>query len=292
MKKFSFKKIDAFTNGASSGNPAAGIYPSSEDDISDTEMLAIARELKNYANEVGYLFPGSDTDFRLRYFSSEREVDFCGHATIAIMYDMINSDPLFSSQKEITIRTNKGISTVFNKTGTGEGVFISAPEPEFYEKSIDPLAVSEALEISPEQLHKTLPIEIVNGGLQTLVIPMADLESTVEIIPHFEKLKELCENLGIDIITIFSEETSLDNTSFRSRVFPPTFGYAEDPATGSGSAALCYYLQKNAIWNGEPVSIEQNSSLNCPNIIQISLSGERVLFGGKAIKRIDGTYFI
>ena len=51
-------------------------------------MLQIAKELKGFVKEVGYVFGTSEGSFDLKYFSSEREVDFCGHATIAIMYDL------------------------------------------------------------------------------------------------------------------------------------------------------------------------------------------------------------
>jgi len=44
-------------------------------------MQAIARELKGFVNEVGYLCRLDKDLFDLKYYSSEREVDFCGHAT-------------------------------------------------------------------------------------------------------------------------------------------------------------------------------------------------------------------
>lgn len=73
MKKYKFKKIDAFTNGQSSGNPAGCIYVNKRNEISDDEMQLIARELKGFVNEVVYLFPESDGCF-LKYYSSECEV--------------------------------------------------------------------------------------------------------------------------------------------------------------------------------------------------------------------------
>ncbi|MCK5070722.1 MAG: PhzF family phenazine biosynthesis protein, partial [Desulfocapsa sp.] len=44
MKKFSFKKIDAFTDGSSGGNPAGIIFLESFNDISENEMQQIALE--------------------------------------------------------------------------------------------------------------------------------------------------------------------------------------------------------------------------------------------------------
>lgn len=91
MKIFKFKKIDAFAAGVSTGNPAGAIYLNSLKDITISEMQRIARELKGFVNEVGYLCQLDKDYFDLKYYSSEREVDFCGHATIAIMYDLIKN---------------------------------------------------------------------------------------------------------------------------------------------------------------------------------------------------------
>lgn len=62
------------------------------DELSAKEMLQIAKELKGFVSEVGYITPLSPTEYDLKYYSSERELDFCGHVTIATMYDIINTN--------------------------------------------------------------------------------------------------------------------------------------------------------------------------------------------------------
>jgi PhzF family phenazine biosynthesis protein len=89
MKRLRFKKIDAFASKYSSGNPAAVVYLDKLEELSEEEKLQIARELKGFVSEVGYVCPGTETDYELCYFSSEREVAFCGHATIAILNDIV-----------------------------------------------------------------------------------------------------------------------------------------------------------------------------------------------------------
>jgi predicted PhzF superfamily epimerase YddE/YHI9 len=51
MKKFAFKKIDAFATQESGGNPAAAVYLTAEQDISAHEMQRIAKELKGFVND-------------------------------------------------------------------------------------------------------------------------------------------------------------------------------------------------------------------------------------------------
>jgi PhzF family phenazine biosynthesis protein len=123
------------------------------------------------------------------------------------------------------------------------------------------------------------------------------LKSVLSLTPSFEELKDFCVRHGVDIITAFSDETANSGNRFRTRVFAPTFGYLEDPATGSGNAALGYYLIKNGKWDGVPITLEQNGSLDNPNIVRLIARRDengntRVLFGGNAIVRIQGEYVL
>lgn len=129
MKSLKFKKIDAFALDQSSGNPAGVIYLDSKDALDDKEMLQIAKELKNFVNEVGYIWQ-QDSGYALRYYSSEREVEFCGHATIAIMYDLIKNDELLLKKTEVTIYTKNDTLVVENKITSDNSIFITAPSPQ------------------------------------------------------------------------------------------------------------------------------------------------------------------
>jgi predicted PhzF superfamily epimerase YddE/YHI9 len=79
-----YRKLNAFTAGKSSGNPAACLFLEPGETLSEAEMLAVAREHKGFVSEVIYCTPLGGSRFRLRYFSSECEVEFCGHGTEAI----------------------------------------------------------------------------------------------------------------------------------------------------------------------------------------------------------------
>ena len=147
MKKFAFKKIDAFATGESAGNPAAVIYLNAEDDISVDEMQRIAKELDGFVSEVGYVRQLDETTFDLRYYSSEREVDFCGHATIAIMYDLLKNDAELANNRFLNIVTNKGELVVENRIAEEDAVFISAPSPGFSSREIAKGDLAKALGI-------------------------------------------------------------------------------------------------------------------------------------------------
>jgi len=295
MKTFKFKKIDAFATVNSEGNPAGYIWPGPKSDISESEMLQIAKELKGYVNEVGYIFQTSENEFDLKYYSSEREVDFCGHATIAIMYDLIKNNLHLQKFDKLIINTNRGTLDVENRIETEDSVYIMSPEP--FKQDALPLLkdIAKNLRIKETDISLDFPISIINAGLSTLIVPIKDMDSILKITPGLNELKEFCISSQIDIIEVFTADVFNKANNYRVRVFAPTFGYIEDPATGSGNSSFGYYLINNGLWDNGTIQIEQNGFRDKYNIVKLQKQtdnkhNERVLFGGAAITRLEGTY--
>lgn len=260
-------------------------------------MQQIARELKGYVNEVGYIYQVADQLFDLKFYSSEREVDFCGHATIAIMYDLIKNNARLLQTDMLQIRTNRGTLNVENRIKSEDAVFIMSPEPVEKTTLPDTQLIAEKLRIDVNEIDCNHPISIINAGLSTLIVPITSLNSILSIAPDLEILKRFCFTSGIDIIEVFTTEVAAPTNHFRTRVFAPTFGYIEDPATGSGNSAFGYYLIKHNLWKGDTISIEQNGLRNQFNVVKIQQQmdtngNKRVLFGGGAITRIEGKYML
>ena len=129
MKRYRYIKSNAFTTGASLGNPAAFVFMG-EETLSPEQMQAVAREHKGFVMEVVFCSQSDVADCKLTYYSSECEVDFCGHGTIATMYSMIKDNAALRSKSVVKVETNrKGIVEVFNAIDTEDAVYITAPDP-------------------------------------------------------------------------------------------------------------------------------------------------------------------
>lgn len=256
-------------------------------------MQQIARELKGFVSEVIYLFPEDDRYF-LKYYSSECEVDFCGHGTIAIMYDFIKNDPQLINQPEVTIRVKEECLLIKNQILHDNAIYISAPLPQYLETDLNVSEISLALQIPDSHINSNYQVGFVNGGLRTLIVPVKHLQECLEINPDQFALRDFCLKNNIDIILVFTDETAKTNTHYRTRVFAPKFGYLEDPATGSGNSAFGYYLLKENRWNGGKLMFEQSQNRDNPNFVNLCTSEidgkTRLLFGGGAIVRIQGEY--
>ncbi|MFA9424388.1 MAG: PhzF family phenazine biosynthesis protein, partial [Sedimentibacter sp.] len=288
-----YKKIDAFTLGKSLGNPAACIYLEDNQTLSDDEMLGIAKQHKGFVSEVVYCSKSQQSGFNLKYFSSECEVDFCGHGTIACMYSLIKRSPILLKKNEIVIYTNKkGTLTVYNKISEQDAVFITAPEPTFFETKLSLEAIAENLGLETDKISYQYQIDLINAGLTTLIVPVVSLSYEINVFPNEQHLKEFCLENKIDIVLIFSTEVKDNKNIAHTRVFAPRFGYLEDPATGSGNSAFGYYMLKNNMWQGENVSIEQGGSNIEFNIVKLTTQNNKILFGGSSTDRIIGKYYL
>lgn len=292
MEKFEYKKINAFSVGKSSGNPAACIYLKSGQQLSDSEMLSIAKEHKGFVSEVIYCTPLENSVFQLRYFSSECEVEFCGHGTIACIYELIRVNDFLRVLPEMTITTNKGNLKVFNELEKLDAVFITAPNPQYYTTPVKLEGIADNLDISVDTIDRNYPIELIDAGLRTLIVPINSVKNVVEINPEELRLKEFCLSNGIDIILTFSMDVVDKMNKARTRVFAPRFGYLEDPATGSGNSAFGYYMLNHNLWKGEAIFIEQNGEMEDYNIVKLKMLDSKVLFGGSAIVKIEGLYLL
>lgn len=292
MREFLYKKVDAFTTEKSLGNPAACIYLEDNQILSNDEMLSIAKNHKGFVSEVVYCSKSKQSGYKLTYYSSECEVDFCGHGTIACMYSLIKSTPSLLAENEVLVYTNKkGSLIVYNKIFEQDAIFITAPQPKYIttKLSLDIIAISLGIEI--DIISNQYPIELIDAGLATLIIPIVSLSDEINIFPDEERLKEFCLNNNIDIILIFSKEVRNSENVAHTRVFAPKFGYLEDPATGSGNSAFGYYMLKNSMWEGDNISIEQGGSNIEFNTIKLTKHNNSLLFGGSATNRIIGKYY-
>ena len=292
MKQYRYIKSNAFTSAESLGNPAACIFIGQEE-LTPEQMQAIAAEHKGFVMEVVFCGQSEVADCKLTYYSSECEVDFCGHGTIATMYTMVKETPELMAKPVITAETNrKGIIEVFNAINEENAVYITALDPIEHPMNLSIAQIEDALTLPHGSIRNDLPIRIIDAGLRTLLVPIADLETEISVYPNEQSLKSFCESNDIDIILVFSMQTAEVSTYAHTRVFAPKFGYLEDPATGSGNSAFANYLLSEGLWKGESITIEQGGNNRIFNSVKLKCLNGKVLFGGKATKKIEGEYYI
>ena len=127
-------QVDAFTDRAFGGNPAAVLVLAREAEAA--WMQAVASEMN--LSETAFVTPEKD-GFRLRWFTPRVEVDLCGHATLAAAHVLWENGvlPLTAPAR---FHTRSGLLTA-----TREGSWIQLDFPaEFEEYCAAPLELTEA----------------------------------------------------------------------------------------------------------------------------------------------------
>ena len=300
MRRFKFWKLDAFTSGASAGNPAGLVLLDAAEQITDAEMQRLATQVAGtgFVTEVAFARPAGGDALELRYFSCEREVPFCGHATVASIYHLCATVPEYRGRERLTLHTRKGPLAVENRIATEGCVYIAAPQPAFPELRVTAQEAATALslpgsaldtrQISPGDL---LPVS--ECGQKCLLVPLAGLDALIACAPSYATLRALADRAGFEVVVLYTRETHLPGRALRTRVFAPAFGYLEDPATGSGNAALAHWLRKHGAWTGETLAIEQGPDRVNPNLVTIRAAADGGLqIGGCGVARIEGEYLL
>ena len=292
MKQYRYIKSNAFTSGASLGNPAAALITEDEC-LTPEQMQQIAAEHKGFVMETVFCSPSETAECKLTYYSSECEVDFCGHGTIATMYSIIKDDAALRAKKVLTVETNKkGMVSVYNEIDTEDAVYIEAPSPIEHAMNIPVEDIEGILTIRKGSINRDRAIRIIDAGLRTLIVPITQFEDEVSVYPDEAALKVFCEENDIDNILIYSLQVADASNFAHTRVFAPKFGYLEDPATGSGNSAFANYLLSENMWDGSPITIEQGGNDRIFNAVKLKTLNGKVLFGGRATKKIEGYYLV
>ncbi len=213
--------IDAFASGPFLGNPACVVEPF-DTWPTDEWMLALARE--NNQAETAFLRRTGEIDrFDLRWFTPEREVDLCGHATLASAH--VLATELDNASERLRFDTRSGPLFVTGANGVYEMDFPADPP-----RRTNPVpGLAEALGVEPNEVW----------AARYLVAVLADARTVRELTPDIQALASLQGEAGEagEVIVCALAEAG-DGVDVVDRFFAPGCGVDEDPATGSAHCIL------------------------------------------------------
>lgn len=267
-------KIAAFSDGENGGNPAGVMI---ENQLpADAQMQRIAADVG--FSETAFAAP-SGSGWRVRYFSPESEVPFCGHATIALgaALAMKNGDGVFQltlNEAEITVegRVNERVvSAALQSPPTRSKV---APGP----------LVSDALALfgyTADQLDSRIPPAIAHGGADHLILALRTREALAAMTYDLDAGRTLMKRGRLVTILLGYAETP---RLFHTRNPFASGGVYEDPATGAASAALAGYLRDIGWPHGGVIDIVQGEDMGMRSLIRAEFSA----IPGSSI-RVSGT---
>lgn len=247
--------VDAFTDRAFAGNPAAvcrlDAWPG------DGRLRDIAAEM-NLA-ETAFLVPaGADGEYELRWFTpSGHEIDLCGHATLASTHVL-------------------GRATVFH---TRSGALRCAPGADGWITLDLPAGASTPAPATPA-IIEAIGSQVRTSWTGAFDIVELDTAAAVrELHPDLAQISMTCPH-GL-IVTAAGDRAGVDIVS---RVFAPAVGIPEDPVTGSAHCQLAPLWAKRL--GRDDLVAEQASARG--GMLRLHVSGDRVHVAGQAVTVWEG----
>ncbi|PCD84948.1 PhzF family phenazine biosynthesis protein [Lysinibacillus fusiformis] len=297
-KKIEFYYVDAFTTETFGGNPA-GVIPNAEN-LTDEEMQKIANELN--LSETAFLLPSTNANanYKIRYFTPTKEVDFCGHATLATAWLMATKYNWIDKDDKIVFESNIGLIPVKWLMENNQLTRVSMTQVRPQVKSIDisPAVVADLVGILETDIDDRYPIKIANTGVPHLMVPVKTRQAIDQAEPNLNELKKMNNDFNISTTHLFTFDTN-GQFDIYTRDFCPNIGIDEDPVTGAANGALGGYLYlENILAQQErhQLMIGQGHTINRPGILYVTITPDAenavIEVAGAAVVSIEGKIFV
>jgi trans-2,3-dihydro-3-hydroxyanthranilate isomerase len=277
--------LDVFTDVPLEGNQLA-VFTDARS-VSDTVMQRAARELN--LSETVFVLPAEDrADAWIRIFTPVSELPFAGHPTLGSAFVVGQRLGL----PAVRLQTGAGVVPV---TLTREHEQIVYGEMEQPIPTVELFARADQLLAALGVERAELPVEAYRNGPVHVYVALADEAAVASLAPDLGALARVGE-IGVSCFAVGEAGAAGDAVRVKTRMFAPSLGVAEDPATGSAAGPLAVHLARHGrIAYGEAIEIRQGAEIGRPSLLRARVEGsaeriEKVIVGGRAVLVAQGAY--
>jgi trans-2,3-dihydro-3-hydroxyanthranilate isomerase len=240
-----FFTVDVFTTRRFAGNPLAIVEDA--DSLSTAQMQRIAREF-NLSETIFVRRPADPSHTAsARIFFPTAEIPFAGHPTIGCAIHLARKlHGAGDFETEITLEEVAGLVPVriTARGGTIEAQ-LTAPVVPFAGAGRAPDAAMAAAALGLAVGEIGLPGHAIaqwQGGPTFLFVPVVNVASLSSARPCEPAWSAMMDFADVHNAYVYTRDPTDPGKTLRSRMFAPTAGTPEDPATGSASALLAAQL--------------------------------------------------
>ncbi|MCV2360734.1 PhzF family phenazine biosynthesis protein [Paucibacter sp. TC2R-5] len=254
-------KISAFSDGQAGGNPAGVLIAPQLP--ADAEMQRIAADLG--FSETVFAQPQGEA-WRVRYFSPENEVPFCGHATIALGAALAQQQ---GEGKFELILNNAKISVEGRRAGALFAAALQSPPTR--SAPAEPALLTAALALfglQMDDLDPRLPPGLAHAGADHLVLALKSRATLAAMNYDLAEGRKLMLAAGLTTILLAYIETP---QLFHTRNAFACGGVLEDPATGAATAALAGYLRDLGWPHGGVIDLVQGEDMGLRSLLRAEI---------------------
>ncbi len=266
-----FVTLDVFTRQRFAGNPLAVVLDA--EGLDRAAMQAIAREFN--LSETVFVLPGDDARHRARcrIFTPQRELPFAGHPTVGTAV-LLGCRDGGGETRQMVLQETIGpvVCQVTPGAGGGHASFALPALPAEAGPAPRAEALASALGLAAADIgFGPFVPSCWSAGLGFVFVPLRSLDAVRRARPD---AAQIAAALGDRLLFVFAGETVEPGRQFHARMFAPTLGIAEDPATGSAAAAFAGVLSRHAgLRDGEhAIAIEQGYEMGRPSLIHLGMT--------------------
>ncbi|MGO1118369.1 PhzF family phenazine biosynthesis protein [Rhodovibrionaceae bacterium A322] len=266
--------VNGFVQQGHGGNPAGVVL--NADGLNDADMLSIAAQVG--LSETAFVSQSKTEGFKLDFFTPNRRIAHCGHATIATFSYLAQEGVV--QEGWTSKETVDGPRKILIKK---DMAFMEQLAPRYrsaadWEKNDVTLAdVLRSLGLSHADLDPALMPELVNTGNSFIVVSVKDSETLRSIQPDLTAITAISEKLDLIGYYVISRSPEGADSHATTRMFAPRYAIAEESATGMAAGPLACLLYDRAGLRLDTMVIEQGHFMTppSPSVITVELSLEQ-----------------
>jgi trans-2,3-dihydro-3-hydroxyanthranilate isomerase len=297
MPTYELFQVDAFTQRPLAGNPCAVVLDARG--LDDVTMQAVAREMN--LSETSFVFPSSQVDFAVRYFTPIVEIPMAGHPTIATTHALRESGRIAADTSRITLSMPAGLIPVDIDANPGRPPRYTMTQLQpVFGNTYDRAATAAALSLDERDLADGFPILTVSTGTPQLMVPLRSLDALARVRANRTALFPPDGSpISADYFSVhvFAQDGRAGR-ALCSRHFAPLGDIAEDPFTGSATGGMAAYCLRYGFVKITEFTVTQGEHVGRPGEAIVRVLGEPpgritgVQVGGSAVTVMRGTLTI
>jgi len=283
----SYQIYDVFASVPLEGNPLAVVFDA--DDLGGEAMQAIAREF-NLSETIFLMAPEDAANtHKARIFTPGAEMPFAGHPTVG---GAVAAARRAGGTGKVSLELPAGVAHCTIAPG-GAGATIVAPKiPALEEGAVGDDVLARVLGLGVDAIgFGAYRATRANSGPLWTVAPIASADLLAKIDLDANAIRAL--GAGYESLYVIAPGGEGD---FQCRMFAPTHGITEDPATGSAAVAFAALF---AAWGGagdgtHTLKIVQGVEMGRRSVLTLAVTVAggaitEVRLGGDATLMAEGT---
>ena len=309
---YQYHTADVFTDTPFGGNQLAVIVDARG--LTPEQMASIAREF-NFSETI-FVTPPEDAanTKRVRIFTPGSELPFAGHPTVGAAFVLAATGEIDLTGDETRIILEEGVGPVpvVIRSENGRPVFAQLTAAKIPEKGTETHArgaIAKLLSLDSEDIDEDADykIEAWSAGLPYLIVPIKTLEALGRARVKVDLWEKNLRDTWAPEVFLFvetEESAALNGVRsgdgvIRARMFAPSLGIPEDPATGSACACLAGYLAARSSKHDGVLkyTVHQGVEMGRPSRIEVEVDVTEgavtaVRIGGASVLVSSGTLYV